>query len=376
MVVLASLSARVRAAVTPRRGHLLAFLAVLALTAACRTTVVREATPRPVAAPAATGTPDGGAASAASPTGPSPVAIASPVPPRPIAVGSPTVGAAASPPAAACGFGQTRRLAEAEDRAIKEASALVASRRWPGILWTLNDSGNTPTLYALDEEGRSRGTFRVEGASNEDWEALQLGPGRDGGQALYIGDIGDNDGRRRELTIYRVPEPQPVEPGPRITTGRTAAAEAFKIAYPSGARDAETLLVHPQTGEILLLTKEHLGRTAVYRVPVPLDGRRVNRMEKVGDVDLAPHGGKADLLTDGAVSADARRVMIRTYGSAFEYDVPPGAALATIWNQPPRASKMDDGPQGESITYRADGSAVISIGEGSPARLYLTPRGC
>jgi len=294
---------------------------------------------------------------------------------------SPAASAATAAPAppgpVACTYGPTHRIAEAQDRAVKEASALVASQRWPGVYWTVNDSGNAPALYAVDEEGRARGTFRVDGAENDDWESLQVGPGKDGnGTALYIGDIGDNNGERKELTIYRVPEPEPSGPGAHAASSRTPEAEAFKIAYPSGARDAETLLVHPQTGEVLLLTKERIGGTTVYRVPLPLDARRTNRMEKVTDVDFGPVGVKADLLVDGTVSADARRVAIRTYGSALEYDVQPGATLASIWGQTPRVSKLNDGPQGESITYRVDGSALISIGEGSPARIFASPRAC
>jgi hypothetical protein len=109
---------------------------------------------------------------------------------------------------------------------------------------------------------------------------------------------------------------------------------------------------------------------------MPLDPRRTLELDKVTDVDFGPLGVKADLLVDGTVSADARRVTIRTYGSAFEYDVPAGAPLTSIWAQTPRVSKLDDGPQGESITYRVGGSALISIGEGSPARVYASPRDC
>jgi hypothetical protein len=351
----------------------------------CQTSVLRE-TPQPPAPSSLTAV---GAPAASAPTVPSTTVPATPhtAGASPAAVGSPVSSASpvvnapspAPPPARAlisCGYGPTSRIAEAQNRAVKEASALIASQRWPGVYWTLNDSGNAPSVFALDEEGQARGMFRVDGAENEDWEALQLGPDGNGGTALYIGDIGDNDAERKELTIYRIPEPEPSGPEARAASDRRLEAEAFKIAYPTGARDAETLLVHPQTGEILLLSKEQVGRTTVYRLPQPLDARRTNRMEKVVDIDLGAVGVKADVLVDGTVSADARRVTIRTYGSALEYDVPPGATLASIWGQTPRVSKLDDGPQGESITYRVDGSALISIGEGSPARIYASPRSC
>jgi len=205
---------------------------------------------------------------------------------------------------------------------------------------------------------------------------MQVGPGRDGGAALYIGDIGDNDRERREVVIYRVSEPEPGPVGGRSTNGRTAQAEAFKIQYPNGARDAEGLLVHPKTGEILIVTKEVLGRAGVYRVPQPLDARRTTRLERVAEVDMGRVGVKIDVVTDATVSADARRVTIRTYGSALEYDVSPGAQLTSIWDQTPRVSRLDDGPQGEGITYRAHGGALISIGESTPANLFETPWQC
>ena len=312
----------------------------------------------------------------------SPIAAAPPAAASPVAVASPAASApspspvAGAPDPAPCRYGPTRRFAELQDRGLKEASGLAASLRWPGVYWALNDSGNSPSVFAVDEQGRSRGTFRVEDAENVDWEAMQVGPGRDGGSALYVGDIGDNDRERREVVIYRVPEPQPAQAGARSANGRTDDAEAFKIQYPNGPRDAEGLLVHPRTGEVLVVTKEVLGRAGIYRLPLPLEARKTVKLERLAEVDMARVGVKIDVVTDATVSADARLVTLRTYTSALEYDVPPGAPLASVWGQTPRVARLDDGPQGEGITYRADAGALITIGEITPAVLYETPRQC
>jgi hypothetical protein len=85
---------------------------------------------------------------------------------------------------------------------------------------------------------------------------------------------------------------------------------------------------------------------------------------------------KIDVVTDATVSADARRVAIRTYSRAREYDGPPGAALASIWEQTPRYLRIDDPPQGEGISYRADGKALVTIGESSPTYLNEIPWQC
>jgi hypothetical protein len=74
-------------------------------------------------------------------------------------------------------YGPPVRLASLEDRAINESSGIVASRRNPDLFWTHNDSGDGPTLYALDRKGKSRGRWRVSGAEAVDWEDIAAGPG-------------------------------------------------------------------------------------------------------------------------------------------------------------------------------------------------------
>jgi len=257
---------------------------------------------------------------------------------------------------------------------LTEASALVASHRRPGVYWTLNDSKHDPLLFAVDQQGRSLGRFRVSNADNIDWESLQLGPDRDGGDALYVGDTGDNKGKRQTMTIYRVPEPEPAAaPGGTV---QTAGAEAFRFVYPGSPRNTEAMIVHPITGEIVLITKEEAGPSLVFRMPTPLDSSRTVTLEQVGAVDTSGLGGDGSLVTDAAIAPDAHRVTIRTYTSALEYDLPDGAPLASIWGQSPRITPLSDGPKGEGLTYRLDGDAFISISEGVTPLLFETPRQC
>ena len=56
-----------------------------------------------------------------------------------------------------------------------EASGLAASRRTDGLIWTHNDSGGEPVLFALGTDGALRGKVRLEGVTNEDWEDLASG---------------------------------------------------------------------------------------------------------------------------------------------------------------------------------------------------------
>src|SRR5687767_4439444 len=59
---------------------------------------------------------------------------------------------------------------------LVENSGVTASVRQPGILFTINDSGSDPLVFALEIGGGDRGVWRVTGARNVDWEAISVGP--------------------------------------------------------------------------------------------------------------------------------------------------------------------------------------------------------
>ena len=111
--------------------------------------------------------------------------------------------------------------------------------------------------------------------------------------------------------------------------------------------------------------------------PLPLDSGRITRLELVTRLDLARVGVKTDVVTDATVAVDARHVTIRTYGTGLEYDVPAGAPLASIWSQTPRIFKIQDPPQGEGISYRLDGNALLFDDRGLlPGRRFGESRSC
>ncbi len=80
---------------------------------------------------------------------------------------------------------------------LRETSGLALAGPY---LWTHNDSGGLPELYGLDtSSGNLVRTFQVEQVSAIDWEDISKGE-----QYMYIGDIGNNAGTRRDLRIYRI----------------------------------------------------------------------------------------------------------------------------------------------------------------------------
>jgi len=59
---------------------------------------------------------------------------------------------------------------------LKESSGLAISRTQQGVLWSHNDSGDGPSLYAIDIAGKLLGVFHVSGAMARDWEDISTGP--------------------------------------------------------------------------------------------------------------------------------------------------------------------------------------------------------
>src|SRR5256885_14017641 len=52
---------------------------------------------------------------------------------------------------------------------VIESSGVAGSHAFPGGLWTHNDSGDGPYLYAADRRGPHRGALPVRGAPGVGW---------------------------------------------------------------------------------------------------------------------------------------------------------------------------------------------------------------
>ena len=275
-------------------------------------------------------------------------------------------------------FGAPTTLANLKNLDINESSGLAASRSNSGIYWTHNDSGDEPLVYAFDATGESRGVFRVAGARARDWEDMAIGPGPMRDQSyLYLGDIGDNDHARAEIVVYRVAEPTLTEADKKSSKDKprtTVAAEAIRLQYPDGKFDAETLLVHPISGNIYIITKVTLRNAVVYEAPAPLTPGKVITMTRIGEIKVPSLLGGA--LTGGSISPDGRRVALCDYLQGYEVVLPAKSKdFNDIWKQTVTGFNLGKREQGESITYRADGKALLATSEGkSPPLIQVELR--
>jgi len=271
-------------------------------------------------------------------------------------------------------YGQPTTLATIKDKSVAESSGLVASRTTPGAYWTHNDSGDGPFIYAFDTRGDSFGTFRVAGAQARDWEDIAAGPGPQPNKSyLYIGDTGDNDGVRPEVVVYRVPEPVLTAATREFTKkrpGSTEPADAIRLQYPDGKHDAEALLVHPRTGNLYIVTKVAIANPSVYEAVAPFTAGQSITMRKIGEVHVPSLFG--GVITGGNISPDGRRVALCDYFQGYEMVLPAGASnFDDIWKQKMTGFDLGKRKQGESITYRLDGKALLATSEGKQSPLIM-----
>ena len=147
-----------------------------------------------------------------------------------------------------------------------ESSGAAPSHRVRGVVWTHNDSGDEPRLYATDSAGDDLGSVLVAGADNVDWEDLGSGPCPDhAGWCLYPADIGDNRHNRDHIVVYRLAEPEPPR-GRADTLRRVPLESATALRYPDHPHDAEAIAVDP-SGRIFIITKELSKPPLVFLVP-------------------------------------------------------------------------------------------------------------
>lgn len=250
-----------------------------------------------------------------------------------------------------------------ETPALDELSGIAASGRRDDVLWAHNDSGDAPRIFALSATGTHLASYALTDAVHEDWEDIAQAP-CNAGQCLYIGDIGDNERQRSTYAIYIVVEPETIEAG-----NHELPVERVQFGYPDGSHDAETLLVHPRTGVVTIVTKAEDGPASIYELPALTSGDALVATF-VGELD--PPEGNAR-FTAGAVHPDATGVLLRTNARLFHWplasDQTVADALAGAGCELPLASE----DQGEAVAWQA--GAIVTIGEGLHAPINVSDCG-
>ncbi|MFE7870147.1 hypothetical protein ACFUYE_07350 [Micromonospora humida] len=223
------------------------------------------------------------------------------------------------------------------------------------------DSGFVMVNDGADEASRRRIFFldtrcavvRTVAYPSRPRDTEDLALGADG--TVWVADIGDNDRTRSTVALWKL------APGARRPV-------LHRLTYPDGAHDAEALLLDG-AGRPVVVTKQG-GSAGVYVPAGPLRAGATVPLTLAGQVRLPltttpnPYSffGRR-LVTGGAVAPDGRRVVLRTYADAFEYEVTDGDVVGALTGGTPRTVALPDEPQGESVSYSRDGRWLLTVSE-------------
>jgi hypothetical protein len=228
-----------------------------------------------------------------------------------------------------------------QDERVVESSGLALSTKHDDLAYTINDSGNHPMIYAIQlSSGDVVGVTDLDKFDVEDTESIAV----DSQGILWIGDLGDNDHQRNDVSIIALPEPGPGD-------HHVATANQYGVTFPDGPIDVEGLLVEPTTQRVYLVSKNRNARGSIYALPTLRNG------------ETAPAKAIAEApkaVTDATFTHDGRWALLRTQDDVWVYD-------PKTW-QPVDRFDTPDLQQGESITVeRGDRTVLLgSEGENSP----------
>ena len=261
---------------------------------------------------------------------------------------------------------------------------MSASLNVPGVLYAINDSGNSPHLFALNEQGQVLAKWDIA-AQNRDWEDMAR-INYAGNNYLVIGDTGDNLRLNRCAVLHFLSEPaMPVQ------QTELSPSNSIKICFDDGPRNIEAFAIVDNT--LYMLSKEPVtaaGRnpSGVYRVNLPegvpigsdneeLLAERVGEMQLRRaslEVTLAAALAGVDLSHPTSMEFDpaGNQVFILTYREVLRITKNRDQSWDEAFSEPAERVRSHSLRQAEALTV-SPGRAVWFTSENVKAPLWAIP---
>ena len=254
---------------------------------------------------------------------------------------------------------------------LKEVSGITYLET-SNLLYTLEDSGNANEIYGLNfENGSIEKTILIEDTENIDWEDLT----KDKTGNLYIGDFGNNDNERKDLSIYKIG---------KESLASESAIPAYKVSfsYPE-QKDfppKKTALFFDVEGffeynnNFYLFTKNRSkgfdGTSFLYKVPNAPGFHQAVLMGEFKTCDNYDHCA----ITAATISPDASKVAVLTHDKIFLFENFTGDDFL---NGTKTTIKLEHFSQKEAISFIDNNRLFIADEkskneEGNVYELYIT----
>lgn len=181
---------------------------------------------------------------------------------------------------------------------LKEVSAAETIPN-SNLIWVIEDAGNQNNLYGLNQNGDIIKDIDISNAKNEDWEDLTS----DSKGNIFIGDFGNNNGKRDTFFIYKISNPA------NKTKSTTAEIIAFTLPKKAENKDLESFFLF--NNNFYLFSKETKKFLAL-KVPNQIG---VHTAEIVTDFNLK---GKNNKITSADISDDGKTVILLNHDKLWK----------------------------------------------------------
>lgn len=196
---------------------------------------------------------------------------------------------------------------------LTENSGIVPAK--DSTLWFVMDRGNPDKIYQVNYEGDLLKELKVKNAKNHDWEDLASD-----GDNVYIGDFGNNSNDRKNLAIYKIPNPN-------AATGDDIEAIKIEFNYPEQKDfppkkkkllfDAEAFFYYQNNFYIVTKNRTHPfnGEALLYKVPA-IEGK--HQAQYLGSF-VPPKGKINGQVTSADISPDGRTIVLLGNGTLWVF---------------------------------------------------------
>ncbi len=247
---------------------------------------------------------------------------------------------------------------------ITEASGLAVSPRSDDFLWIINDSGGTPEIHLCNTDGTPRGSVKIKGVKNRDWEDLAAFV-YEGQSYLLIADTGDNTSKRESVSLFIVREPALPADGKSVT-GEIPLAWKIEFTLEDGPRDCEAVAVDPHERKIILVNKR-TNPPVVYELPLrptkknPV-AKRIGTTQTIAPaLSFLPYRNQPTGLD---ISADGSMAAVTTYYGVFLFPKMKGQGWGEAFAAQPAWRGSHKLSQAESVAFSKDGKTIFCVSEG------------
>lgn len=186
------------------------------------------------------------------------------------------------------------------------------------LIWTLEDSGNANKIYGLNfENGKIEKTITIENTANVDWEDIT----KDSHGNLYIGDFGNNDNERKNLSIYKI-DKKLLSFKSVIPTYKVSFTYPEQKDFPPKKSemfyDVEAFFEFKNNFYLFTKnrSKDFDGTAFLYKIPNTAGFHQAVLMGEINTCDSFKHCA----ITAATISPDASKVAVLTHDKVFLFE--------------------------------------------------------